>query len=166
MLGGPAPCTRDPIHSASSGPPVQIFVATTAIAHTSPSRTRLPYARQPWPALRGRDSASCRAARAALRLVTPLLAGAWRKPRASRTRRGSIPSRAARSRTAISSSGAIEGPFDELEFAIDAQQRQQPLDLDGAAHQHQPAARPADAAIRRQDERRAAEVHELQRPQV
>jgi transposase len=39
MLGGPWPWTREPIHSAKSGPPVQILVATTAIAHASPSRS-------------------------------------------------------------------------------------------------------------------------------
>lgn len=34
MLGGPPPCTRDPIHSAISGAKVQMLTATIAIAQS------------------------------------------------------------------------------------------------------------------------------------
>src|SRR3954467_12751765 len=40
MLGGPEPCTREPIHSASNGPPVQTLDVTIAIAQTSAVRSR------------------------------------------------------------------------------------------------------------------------------
>src|SRR3954454_4785963 len=39
MLGGPEPWTREPTHRAASGPPVQMLVVTTAIAHTSAVRS-------------------------------------------------------------------------------------------------------------------------------
>src|SRR4051812_40194647 len=42
MLGGPSPWTREPIHSAASGPPVQMFDVTTAMAHTIAVRCMRP----------------------------------------------------------------------------------------------------------------------------
>src|SRR5690242_1602839 len=38
MVGGPDPCTREPIHSAASGAPVQTLTETTAMAQSRTNR--------------------------------------------------------------------------------------------------------------------------------
>src|SRR5258708_5532817 len=38
MLGGPPLCTREPAHSASRGPPVQMLIVVRLMAHTSARR--------------------------------------------------------------------------------------------------------------------------------
>src|SRR4051795_8977115 len=40
LLGGPEPCTREPIQRASNGPPGQMLDVTTAIAQMSAVRSR------------------------------------------------------------------------------------------------------------------------------
>src|SRR6476620_10786394 len=39
MLGGPLLCTREPTHSANSGPPVQMLMVVRLIAQTSAMRS-------------------------------------------------------------------------------------------------------------------------------
>src|SRR5436190_20161232 len=54
MLGGPLLCTREPTHSANSGPPVQMLIVVRLIAQTRAMRsirTRTPVGQLGWPSI-------------------------------------------------------------------------------------------------------------------
>ena len=64
------------------------------------------------------------------------------------------------------STGPAGGLFDELELAVDANELKEPFDLGGAADDGKSPAGPPDATVRRDQEVRAAGVHEVERPEV